>query len=102
MDRAGLEAEITRLSASLPLAHLHFPEGGETHAVTVALRLLSRRRMLREDSMGRLNIREGQEALMGFYANSIAHLMPPPKDPLRLPSGGGISSISDNAAPARL
>ena len=102
MDRAGLEAEITRLSASLPLAHLHLPEGGETHAVTVSLRLLSRRRMLREDSMGRLNIREGQEALMGFYANSIAHLMPPPKDPLRLPSGGGISSISDNAASARL
>ena len=102
MDRAGLEAEITRLTANLPLAHLHMPEGGEAHAVTVALRQLLRRRMLRQDTTGRLTIREGQEDLMGFYANSIAHLMPPSAGPPRLPSGAGNAASAENAASARL
>ena len=102
MDRAGLEAEITRLTADLPLAHLHMPEGGETHAVAVALRQLLRRRMLREGPDGRLTIREGQADLMGFYANSIAHLMPPPKAAPQPVEGAAKDAAAENAAPARL
>ena len=87
MDRAGLEAEITRLTANLPLAHLHMPEGGEAHAVTVALRQLLRRRMLREDTSGRLTIREGQEDLMGF----LCQLHCPPDAPAHGPAAPALS-----------
>ncbi|MDA7419659.1 1-acyl-sn-glycerol-3-phosphate acyltransferase [Tritonibacter multivorans] len=102
MDRAGLEAEITRLTADLPLAHLHLPEGGEAHAVDVALRQLLRRRLLREGADGRLTIRDGQADLMSYYANSIAHLMPPPDPAPDLYEGTATDAVAENAASARL
>jgi glycerol-3-phosphate O-acyltransferase len=60
-------------------AHVHIPRHDQEYAVDVGLRmLLMRHLVLLEDGVYRANARE--EALLRFYANAIAHLLPAAAD----------------------
>jgi glycerol-3-phosphate O-acyltransferase len=57
-------------------AHVHVPRRDQEYAVDVGLRMLLMRRIVVEEGGAyRANPEEG--ALLAFYANAIAHLLPP-------------------------
>jgi glycerol-3-phosphate O-acyltransferase len=54
-------------------AHIHIPRGDEDYAVEVGLRALVSRHLVSEDG-GVFKANPDEQALLGFYANSVAHL----------------------------
>ena len=63
------------LSAALVEAggHQHVPRDDFNYAVEVGLRMLTRRRIVGAEA-GRYRVTPGEEGVLAFYANSIAHL----------------------------
>ncbi len=56
-------------------AHIHIPRSDRDYEVTVGLRMLTLRHIIRESDDGMLSIAPGEEPLIEYYANSISHLL---------------------------
>jgi len=71
-----LKAEVERLLERLQAAgaRVYLPRGDLDYALTVGLRML-RLRHLVEEKDGLFSTIGAEEALLGYYANSIAHLL---------------------------
>jgi glycerol-3-phosphate O-acyltransferase len=71
-----LKAEVERLLERLEArgARVYVPRGDLDYALTVGLRML-RLRHLVEEKDGVFSSNPAEEALLGYYANSIAHLL---------------------------
>jgi glycerol-3-phosphate O-acyltransferase len=71
-----LKAEVERLLERLQArgARVYVPRGDLDYALTVGLRML-RLRHLVEEKDGVFSANAAEEALLGYYANSIAHLL---------------------------
>ncbi len=69
-------------------AHVYMPRQDQDYAVTVGLRMLTLRRFVEEED-GLYSVRPGQERMLAYYANSIRHLFPSPRESAqaRHPSG---------------
>jgi glycerol-3-phosphate O-acyltransferase len=71
-----LKAEVERLLERLQAAgaRVYVPRGDLDYALTVGLRMLRLRHLVVEKD-GVFSINPAEEALLGYYANSIAHLL---------------------------
>ena len=54
-------------------AHVHVPRRDRDYAVTAGLRMLVSRHLVDEDAAGFFRIAKGEERVIAYYANSIAH-----------------------------
>jgi len=70
--KAEVQALLRRLEAAG--AHVYVPRSDLDYALTVGLRML-RLRHLVDESEGLFTARPGELPLLGYYANSIAHLL---------------------------
>jgi len=70
--KAEVQALLRRLEAAG--AHVYVPRSDLDYALTVGLRML-RLRHLVDESEGLFSARPGELPLLGYYANSIAHLL---------------------------
>jgi glycerol-3-phosphate O-acyltransferase len=61
-------------------AHVYLPRHDEAYAISVGLRMLTLRRLVRERGGAYTPVPE-QLQLLRYYANSIAHLLPRPEAP---------------------
>ncbi len=75
MALADIKTRALELGGALVAAggHQHVPRSDFDYAVEVGLRMLTRRRIVLETD-GLYRVAEGEEGLLAFYANSIAHL----------------------------
>jgi glycerol-3-phosphate O-acyltransferase len=69
--KARVDAMIDRLEAKG--AHVHVPRRDRDYAVTAGLRSLASRHIVLEDAGGVSTIAAGEERLVAYYANAIAH-----------------------------
>jgi glycerol-3-phosphate O-acyltransferase len=79
LSALDLKAQVADLMRRLVAngAHIHIPRADQDYAVEVGLRMLLLRHLVAEENgLFRANPRE--EMLLRYYANSIAHLLPPP------------------------
>lgn len=76
MPRAAIVAEAGRLRTALAAqgAHVHLPRDDPDYEVTVGLRGLVARGVLRETAEG-YEVGPGEDALLRFYANSVLQLV---------------------------
>ena len=65
------EAELEKLHQKG--AHSHVPRADLDYAVDVAIRMLTLRRLIDESDRG-LSVRDGEQGVLTYYANAIAHL----------------------------
>ncbi|MBE0452844.1 MAG: 1-acyl-sn-glycerol-3-phosphate acyltransferase [Roseovarius sp.] len=73
LDRETLEARVGAMIAVLPHAHIHLPRDDLGYAARFGLQVL-RKRGLVEERDRQMRIVVGQEAMVAYYARSIAHL----------------------------
>jgi glycerol-3-phosphate O-acyltransferase len=75
MTLTEIKARTEELSHSLVLAggHFHVPRADIDYAIEVGLRMLTRRRIITQTADG-YHVTAGEEGMLDFYANSIAHL----------------------------
>ncbi|WP_210877936.1 1-acyl-sn-glycerol-3-phosphate acyltransferase [Roseovarius autotrophicus] len=73
LDRETLEARVGAMIAVLPHAHIHLPRDDLGYAARFGLQVL-RKRGLVEEHDRQMRIVVGQEAMVAYYARSIAHL----------------------------
>lgn len=73
-----LKAELHRLIGALEGAgaRIYVPRRDRDYALTVGLRMLVLRKLVEEGADGLFSAREEEMALLRYYANSIAHLLP--------------------------
>ena len=71
-----LKARVVDLTRRLSLsgAHVHIPRGDQDYAIEVGLRMLRLRHLVTETD-GLYDVTPGEEPLLRYYANSIAHLL---------------------------
>jgi glycerol-3-phosphate O-acyltransferase len=69
--KARVDAKIDALEAKG--AHVHIPRRDRDYAVTAGLRSLVSRRIVSEDLAGVFRIAKGEDRLVAYYANAIAH-----------------------------
>ena len=76
LSELELKAEVGRLleRLSASAAHVYVPRRDLDYALTVGLRMLRLRRLVDERD-GLFTAREAELPLLGYYANSIAHLL---------------------------
>jgi glycerol-3-phosphate O-acyltransferase len=72
--KAGVEQAIGKLETAG--AHVYIPRKDLDYAVTVGLRMLTLRRLV-EEKDGLYLARASETPVLRYYANSIAHLLPP-------------------------
>jgi len=72
--KAQAEKLLERLDAGQ--AHVYVPRKDLDYALSVGLRMLTLRRLVEEQD-GLYRAREDELPLLAYYANSIAHLLPP-------------------------
>ncbi len=72
-----LKASVARLIATLQAsgAQVYVPRADDDYAVDVGLRMLMLRRLVVE-TVGLYAVVKGEERLLAYYANAIAHLLP--------------------------
>jgi hypothetical protein len=77
IDRADrhLKVHVLALMGALEAkdAHVYVPRADQDYAVDVGLRMLTLRNVVDERD-GLFAVRDGERALLAYYANSIAHL----------------------------
>jgi glycerol-3-phosphate O-acyltransferase len=71
--KSEVEALIERLEAAG--AHIYIPRNDRDYAITAGLRMMLLRHMVKERD-GLFAVDPAQAAAIGYYANSIAHLLP--------------------------
>ncbi|HEX9205414.1 MAG TPA: 1-acyl-sn-glycerol-3-phosphate acyltransferase [Candidatus Deferrimicrobiaceae bacterium] len=82
-----LKADVQRLIGELERAgaHVYIPRADQDYAVTVGLRMLTLRRLVREED-GLYAVVPAEIPLLSYYANSIRHLVPAVYTPSHLAS----------------
>lgn len=75
VDMLSLKGRVDMMIDRLELkgAHVHVPRRDRDYAVTAGLRMLVMRRLVSEDDAGFFRISKGEERVIAYYANSIAH-----------------------------
>lgn len=70
-----LKAQVAELIEQLEAAgaHIHLPRSDQDYAISAGLRMLTLRHIVVEKN-GLFTIAKGEQGLIDFYANSIAHL----------------------------
>lgn len=81
--KARVGAAIDRLAAAG--AHVHVPRDDRDYAVTAGLRMLVLRHIVTERD-GIYAVTPGEERMISYYANAIAHLLPPAPPARRRPA----------------
>ena len=78
MGELDLKGRVQALVADLESRghHVYIPRGDRDYAITVGLRMLTLRNMVREEA-GLFRPVPDQVPLLRYYANAIAHLLPP-------------------------
>jgi glycerol-3-phosphate O-acyltransferase len=78
LDELELKSAVATLVQRLGAAgaHLYVPRGDWDYAVSAGLRMLTLRHLV-DHADGLYRVRAGEAALLRYYANSIAHLLPP-------------------------
>jgi glycerol-3-phosphate O-acyltransferase len=78
MGELDLKGRVQALVAELESRghHVYIPRGDRDYAITVGLRMLTLRNMVREEA-GLFRPVPDQVPLLRYYANAIAHLLPP-------------------------
>ena len=76
LSQLELKAEVQALLARLEAAgaHVYVPRSDLDYALGVGLRMLTLRRLV-EEKEGLYSARPGEQPLLAYYANSIAHLV---------------------------
>jgi glycerol-3-phosphate O-acyltransferase len=74
MRRDALEIAFTDILKRLDAAQVHVPRNNRDYAVEFGLRNLIERRLVVDDG-DEIGIALGMEEIVGFYANSVRHLM---------------------------
>ena len=76
MGELELKSEIFALIEALEAngAHVHIPRADRDYAVSTGLRMLTLRHMVEVNDDGLYRANAGEKLLLGYYANSIAHL----------------------------
>ena len=74
MRRDALEIAFTDILKRLDAAQVHVPRNNRDYAVEFGLRNLRERRLVVDDG-DEIGIALGMEEIVGFYANSVRHLM---------------------------
>ncbi len=76
LDMLSLKAGADRLMDRLTEAgaHVHVPRADRDYAVTAGLRMLVLRHVVTESDEGLYRVSPGEEQLVAYYANAIAHL----------------------------
>ena len=77
VDALGLKARVGALIDRLAArgAHVHVPRADRDYAVDAGLRMFEQRHIVTIDGDGLIRIRPGEERLVAYYANAIAHLV---------------------------
>jgi len=75
MTHEEVEQGLSQMIMDLPQAHIHVPRDDQTYAAEVGLRNLVERKVLTLQD-GTYTANPDQAELIGYYANSIRHLMP--------------------------
>lgn len=75
VDLLRLKGEVNDLIDRLEVqgVHVHVPRSDRDYAVTAGLRMFVLRDLVSEDTEGLYRIAPGEEALVAYYANSLAH-----------------------------
>ncbi len=75
VDMLSLKAGVDRLMDRLEAqgVHVHVPRSDRDYAVTAGLRMFTLRHLVEEDADGVFRISKGEERLVFYYANSLAH-----------------------------
>ncbi|WP_120500293.1 1-acyl-sn-glycerol-3-phosphate acyltransferase [Roseovarius sp. EL26] len=73
ISREDLEISVGEMIKHLPDAHVHVPRDDQRYGVTVGVRNLLKRELIREAD-GTYEIVKEEQEIVRFYANSIAHL----------------------------
>jgi glycerol-3-phosphate O-acyltransferase len=75
VDLLRLKGEVNELIDRLEVqgVHVHVPRSDRDYAVTAGLRMFVLRDLVTEDGEGLYRITPGEEALVAYYANSLAH-----------------------------
>ncbi len=75
MDMLSLKAAVDRLMDRLDRmgVHVHVPRSDRDYAVTAGLRMFTLRKLVEEDADGVFRVVKGEERLVAYYANSLAH-----------------------------
>lgn len=81
MQEEELKKRIFELMAKLEKSggHVHIPRDDRDYAVSTGLRMLVLRKLVEIDTKGAMRAAPQESVLLGWYANSIAHLLPPPQ-----------------------
>jgi len=76
LSELELKAKAHELAARIEAAgaRLYIPRADRDYAVTVGLRMLTLRHLV-DDGDGLYRVRAGEEAVIGYYANAIAHFV---------------------------
>lgn len=76
-DELELKARIGKLIDDLEAkgAHVHVPRADRDYAVTAGLRMLELRHIVVAGADGLIRVAPGEERLVAYYANAIAHLL---------------------------
>jgi glycerol-3-phosphate O-acyltransferase len=69
--KSGVDQLIDRLE-TLGVS-VHIPRSDRDYAVTAGLRMFTLRRLVTEDADGLYRVAKGEELLVAYYANSLAH-----------------------------
>ncbi len=85
LSELDIKEEVGRVLRGLQAAgaHVYVPRSDLDYALTVGLRMLRLRRLV-EEREGLLSARPAELPLLRYYANSIAHLLPPLDEMIRV------------------
>jgi glycerol-3-phosphate O-acyltransferase len=78
LSELEVKAEAARVLDALERsgAHIYVPRGDRDYAITAGLEMLRLRHVV-DEADGLFGVRSGEERLVAYYANSIAHLVSP-------------------------
>lgn len=85
MNLLSIKAAAGRLMDDLVAggAHVHIPHADHDYAVEAGLRMLVLRHVVEMDDEGNYRVADGEDSLVAYYANAIAHLENGTKPKLR-------------------
>jgi glycerol-3-phosphate O-acyltransferase len=78
LDALSLKARVEGLIDALEAggAHVHVPRSDRDYAVTAGMRMLELRHIVKLSEDGFYRVAPGEQDIVAYYANSIAHLLP--------------------------
>lgn len=77
LDELALKARVGETIDRLALkgAHVHIPRADRDYAVDAGLRMLEMRRIVETGEDGIVRVTQGEERIVAYYANAVAHLL---------------------------